>query len=163
MNRSLLAGISALLVCMLASGVAAQSAQPRDAGDRVANPSAMQARVSGSEVTFAADVYFDVDKAVLKPEARAKLDVLVQQLRSINVQTVNVSGHTDADASDEYNEALAGRRVEVVRSYLAGRGVDAAVIQAAARGERVPAADNITALGKRWNRRVEIEVVGKRR
>src|SRR6185436_5875027 len=47
------------------------------------------------KVTFAADAFFDFDKAVLKPEGKAKLDDLVSKTKGVNLEVIIAVGHTD--------------------------------------------------------------------
>jgi OmpA-OmpF porin, OOP family len=114
------------------------------------------------KVTFAADTFFDVDKAVLKPEARAKLDDLVSKTAGINLEVIIAVGHTDSDGSDSYNQRLSVRRSEAVKAYLVSKGVERNRVYTEGKGEKQPVADNKTREGKAKNRRVEIEVVGTR-
>ena len=61
---------------------------------------------TSEKVTFAADAFFDFDKAVLKPEAKVKLDDMASKLKAINLEVVIAVGHTDGVGSDEYNQKL---------------------------------------------------------
>ncbi|MBB5204130.1 OOP family OmpA-OmpF porin [Inhella inkyongensis] len=114
------------------------------------------------KVTYAADAFFDVDKAVLKPEAKTKLDDLASKMGAINLEVIIAVGHTDSDGSDEYNQKLSVRRAEAVKAYLTGKGIEANRVYTEGKGEKSPVADNKTREGKAKNRRVEIEVVGTR-
>ncbi|MBN8506683.1 MAG: OmpA family protein, partial [Burkholderiales bacterium] len=114
------------------------------------------------KVTYAADAFFDVDKSVLKPEAKTKLDDLVSKMKAINLEVIIAVGHTDSDGSDEYNQRLSVRRSEAVKAYLTSKGVEANRIYTEGKGEKSPVADNKTKEGKAKNRRTEIEVVGTR-
>lgn len=114
------------------------------------------------KVTYAADAFFDVDKSVLKPEAKAKLDDLVSKMGAINLEVIIAVGHTDSDGSDAYNQKLSVRRSEAVKTYLVSKGIDANRIYTEGKGEKSPVADNKTREGKAKNRRTEIEVVGTR-
>lgn len=114
------------------------------------------------KVTFAADTFFDFDKAVLKPEAKAKLDDLVSKTSGINLEVIIAVGHTDSVGTDEYNQKLSVRRSEAVKAYLTSKGVEKNRVYTEGKGEKQPVADNKTAEGRAKNRRVEIEVVGTR-
>ena len=113
-------------------------------------------------MTFAADAFFDVDKSVLKPEAKAKLDDLVSKTKGINLEVIIAVGHTDSDGSDAYNQKLSVARSEAVKNYLTTKGVEKNRVYTEGKGEKQPVADNKTKDGKAKNRRVEIEVVGTR-
>jgi OOP family OmpA-OmpF porin len=114
------------------------------------------------KVTFAADAFFDFDKAVLKPEAKAKLDDLVGKTAGINLEVIIAVGHTDSVGADAYNQKLSIKRSEAVKAYLVSKGLEKNRVYTEGKGEKQPVADNKTAEGRAKNRRVEIEVVGTR-
>jgi OOP family OmpA-OmpF porin len=113
-------------------------------------------------VTYAADAFFDFDKAVLKPEGKAKLDDLVGKIQGINLEVIIAVGHTDSVGTDTYNQRLSVRRAEAVKAYLVSKGIERNRVYTEGKGEKQPVADNRTAEGRAKNRRVEIEVVGTR-
>ena len=115
------------------------------------------------KVTLAADVLFDFDKSVLKPEGKAKLDDLANKVRAINLEVVIAIGHTDSIGSDAYNQKLSVRRAESVKAYLVSKGVEPNRVYTEGKGEKQPVADNKTRDGRAKNRRVEIEVIGTRK
>ena len=120
--------------------------------------------VVGSEkVSFAADALFDFDKAILKPEGKAKLDDLASKMEGINVEVIIAVGHTDSVGTDAYNQKLSIRRAESVKAYLQAKGIEANRIYTEGKGESQPVDSNKTAAGRAKNRRVEIEVVGTRK
>ena len=128
-----------------------------------APPAPAPAPVATSEkVTFAADAFFDFDKATLKPEGKAKLDDLVSKMGGINLEVIIAVGHTDSVGSDTYNQKLSVKRSEAVKAYLVSKGVEKNRVYTEGKGEKQPVADNKTAEGRAKNRRVEIEVVGTR-
>jgi OOP family OmpA-OmpF porin len=118
---------------------------------------------TAEKVSFAADAFFDFDKAVLKPEGKAKLDEVVSKLGAINLEVIIGVGHTDSVGTDAYNDKLSLRRAEAVKAYLLSKGVDANRVYTEGKGEKQPVADNKTAEGRAKNRRVEIEVVGTKK
>lgn len=117
---------------------------------------------AATKVTYAADAFFDFDKAVLKPEGRAKLDDLVSKIQGINLEVIIAVGHTDSVGADAYNQSLSVRRAEAVKGYLVSKGIERNRVYTEGKGEKQPVADNKTAEGRAKNRRVEIEVVGTR-
>jgi OOP family OmpA-OmpF porin len=117
---------------------------------------------AATKVTYAADAFFDFDKAVLKPEGKAKLDDLVNKVKDINLEVIIAVGHTDSVGSDTYNQKLSVRRAEAVKAYLVSKGIEKNRVYTEGKGEKQPVADNRTAAGRAKNRRVEIEVVGTR-
>jgi OOP family OmpA-OmpF porin len=117
---------------------------------------------AATKVTYAADAFFDFDKAVLKPEGKAKLDDLVGKVKGINLEVIIAVGHTDSVGTDTYNQKLSVRRAEAVKAYLVSKGIEKNRVYTEGKGEKQPVADNKTAEGRAKNRRVEIEVVGTR-
>jgi len=114
------------------------------------------------KVSFAADAFFDFDKAVLKPEGKAKLDDLAEKVKGLTLEVVIAVGHTDAKGGDAYNQKLSVKRADAVKTYLSGKGIEASRIYTEGKGKSQPVADNKTDAGRAKNRRVEIEVVGTR-
>lgn len=135
----------------------APAAAPAPAPASVAAPV-----VAASKVTYAADAFFDFDKAVLKPEGKAKLDDVVAKVKGINLEVIVAVGHTDSVGKDAYNQKLSVKRAEAVKAYLVSKGIEANRVYTEGKGEAQPVADNKTGAGRAKNRRVEIEVVGTR-
>jgi OOP family OmpA-OmpF porin len=126
-------------------------------------PAAPIAPVPSSEkVTYAADAFFDFNKADLKQEAKSKLDDLVSKTKEINLEVIIAVGHTDSIGGDAYNDKLSVKRAESIKTYLTSKGVEANRVYTEGKGKKQPVADNKTAEGRAKNRRVEIEVVGTR-
>ena len=111
------------------------------------------------KVTFAADVFFDFDKAVLKPEGKARLDELVGKLGGTTLEVIIAIGHTDSVGGDAYNQALSVRRAEAVKAYLVSKGIEPNRIYTEGKGKTQPIASNSTDAGRAKNRRTEIEIV----
>ena len=146
----------------LAAPAPAPSAAPAAPAAAPAAPAAKPAAPTSSKVTYAADAFFDFDKAVLKPEGKAKLDDLASKVKAINLEVIIAVGHTDSVGSDAYNQKLSIRRAEAVKAYLVSKGIDKSRVYTEGKGEKQPVADNKTKEGRAKNRRVEIEVVGTR-
>ena len=122
---------------------------------------AAAAAPTSEKVSFSADAFFDFDKAVLKPEGKAKLTDLVAKLQGTDIEVIVATGHTDWTGSDAYNMKLSMRRAQAVKAFLVSKGIPAARVFTEGKGERQPIADNHTREGRAKNRRVDIEVVGK--
>jgi OOP family OmpA-OmpF porin len=103
-------------------------------------------------------INFAFDSAKIEPEFEPVLDVAVDELRANPGISVEVSGHTDATGTDEYNQGLSERRANSVVAYLVSKGVDAGRLSAVGHGESMPVADNGSRDGRAQNRRVELNV-----
>ncbi|MFM9969016.1 MAG: OmpA family protein [Burkholderiales bacterium] len=120
------------------------------------------------KVTLQADALFDFDKAIVKPEARTKLDDLVTRMKGVNLEVVIAVGHTDRVGSDAYNQKLSVRRAEAVKAYLVSKGIAANRVYTEGKGKRQPVKNCTGGMSKALvaclepNRRVEVEVVGTR-
>ena len=123
-------------------------------------PPAAPPQPTTEKVTFAADAFFDFNKATLKPEGKAKLDDLVSKMGGIALEVIIAVGHTDSVGGDAYNQKLSIKRAEAVKGYLVGKGVEKNRVYTEGKGKKQPVADNKTAEGRAKNRRVESEVVG---
>lgn len=150
--------VKPVVVAPVAEAPVAPAAAPAAAA-----PSAPAAApAAASKVTYAADAFFDFDKAVLKAEGKAKLDDLVGKVKGINLEVIIAVGHTDSTGADGYNQKLSVKRSEAVKAYLVSKGIEKNRVYTEGKGEAQPVADNKTKEGRAKNRRVEIEVVGTR-
>ena len=71
------------------------------------------------------NIFYDFNKATLRPESATALDELVRTLNENPNVTIELSAHTDCRGSDEYNEKLSQRRAESVVNYLIQHGIAA--------------------------------------
>ena len=142
---------------------APKPAAPTPAPVEKPKPAPEKPKPVAEKVTFAADVLFDFDKSVIKPEGRSKLDDISAKAKGINLEVVIAIGHADSTGSDAYNQRLSVRRAESVKAYLVSKGIEANRVYTEGKGEKQPVADNKTRDGRAKNRRVEIEVIGTRR
>jgi peptidoglycan-associated lipoprotein len=110
--------------------------------------------------TLATMVHFDYDKADVRPDDAAILDVKVSILQANPNLRVRVHGHADERGSDEYNLALGNRRATMVKQYLVNRGIDGSRIETQSWGEERPIAQGATEEAWAQNRRAEFEIVG---
>jgi outer membrane protein OmpA-like peptidoglycan-associated protein len=111
------------------------------------------------------NIYYDFDKATLRPESAASLDTLINFMKDNPSLSVEIYSHTDGKGDDKYNEKLSQARAESVVEYLKSNGIDAARMLPKALGKVVPAAPNTTPNGKdnpegrQLNRRTQFRIV----
>lgn len=105
------------------------------------------------------NIYFDTDKTDLKSESFVELNKVVEFLKSNANISIEISGHTDAQGSDQYNANLSQGRSQSVVDYLVSQGIDRERLSAHGYGESKPIDSNDTAEGRANNRRVEFTVV----
>ncbi len=111
------------------------------------------------DMTLQADAFFDFDKTDIRPEGRAVLEKLAQDLSvARNVQSIDLIGHTDSVGRAAYNQGLSERRANAVRDFLVSLGVNPAMITASGQGATNPIASNETAEGRAQNRRVDVRI-----
>jgi len=140
----------------------ASDAPAKSAAAPAAAPAAAAVAPTSEKVTFETDTFFAFDKSVLQPAGKAKLDDLASKLQGTDIEVVIATGHTDSTGSDAYNQKLSVRRAQAVKAYLVSKGLPADRVLADGKGEKQPVASNKTKEGRAQNRRVEVEVVGKR-
>lgn len=125
----------------------------------VAPPVVAPAVVSRS-IALQADALFDYNKHTLKPRGKRAIDDAIAQMRSMDVETIIATGHTDSKGADGYNQKLSERRAVAVKNYMVSQGIPAAKITTLGKGEAQPVATNNTDEGRSKNRRVDIEFKG---
>jgi outer membrane protein OmpA-like peptidoglycan-associated protein len=99
------------------------------------------AEPKGQVVTLQADSTFAFGKSDLTAAGKKKLDDLAARIDGMDkaaLGTVTVIGHADRIGQPERNQALSERRAEAVKTYLAGQGVNEAMIQTEGRGSSEP-------------------------
>jgi outer membrane protein OmpA-like peptidoglycan-associated protein len=84
------------------------------------------------------NIFYDFNKATLRPESATALDKLVQTLKENPNVTIELSAHTDCRGSDQYNERLSQRRAESVVNYLIAHGIAADRLTPKGYGENRP-------------------------
>lgn len=113
-------------------------------------------------VEYVDPIYFDVNKATIKPESYTVLDHVLELIAKYeNIEIIAINAHTDSDGSIEYNLGLSRRRAQSVKDYLINKGIDPKMIRSAGFGESQPKVANTSKENKAKNRRVEFELTGK--
>ncbi len=150
---------------------AAPAAAPKPAAPAVAPAPAP--KPAGKKITLAADALFDFDKAILRPEGKAKIDDAIGKLGSIELEVIIAVGHADRIGKDKYNQTLSEKRAAAVKDYIVSKGVAANRVYTEGKGETQPVTgDACKKMGAESfrnkklvdclqpDRRVEIEVIG---
>jgi len=100
-------------------------------------------------------LYFDTDKAVIKPESKPQLDEMAKYLKG-NTAAVYIVGHTDTQGVLDYNMTLSGKRAQAVVDALKTYGIADGRLIAKGVGPLAPRASNAAEAGRSKNRRVEM-------
>ena len=88
------------------------------------------------------NIFYDFDKATLRPESKKALDEMIKMLNDNPNVTIELGAHTDRKGSEQYNERLAQRRAQSVVDYLIAGGIAQDRLEAKGYGESVPKAIN---------------------
>lgn len=84
------------------------------------------------------NIFYDYDKASLRPESKQALDEMVQVLRDNPNVTIEMASHTDRHGSEQYNINLSGRRARSVIDYLIAAGIAPERLQSQGYGKSRP-------------------------
>ena len=76
-----------------------------------------------SKPSVVENIFYDFDKADLRPESVAALDELIAVLTDNPNVTIEMASHTDRKGSDDYNNRLSQRRAQSVIDYLVEKGI----------------------------------------
>jgi outer membrane protein OmpA-like peptidoglycan-associated protein len=101
-------------------------------------------------------VYFEFDKFNITAQYVRVLDGVAAILDNYQDILVRINGHTDAVASEAYNQVLSENRAASTKEWLMINGVEPDRIKTEGFGKREPYASNLTEEGRSLNRRVEI-------
>jgi len=111
---------------------------------------------SGSVALYG--VYFDTNKAFVKPSSTNTLSEVAALLAANPAMRLEVAGHTDNTGGKAHNLKLSQDRANAVVTALVGQlGIDASRLVAKGYGDTKPVAKNDTAAGKAKNRRVQLK------
>ncbi|MDD3685868.1 MAG: OmpA family protein [Bacteroidales bacterium] len=105
------------------------------------------------------NIFFDYDKATLRPESFAELNRVVAILNKQPKLKIEISGHTDNKGAFEYNKQLSKARAKTVVDYLIEKGIAADRLSYEGYAFEKPIATNDTDEGRQLNRRVEFKVI----
>lgn len=81
------------------------------------------------------NIYYDYDKADIRPDAALELNKLVEFLKLNPDIKIELGSHTDERGSDKYNQALSQRRAQSAVNYLISKGIPKTHVTAKGYGE----------------------------
>ncbi|RHJ93441.1 OmpA family protein [Parabacteroides bouchesdurhonensis] len=84
------------------------------------------------------NIFYDFDKATLRPESKKTLDEMIKMLNDNPNVTIELGAHTDRKGTEQYNERLAQRRAQSVVDYLIAGGIAKDRLEAKGYGKSVP-------------------------
>ena len=105
------------------------------------------------------NIFFEFGKTDLLPESYIELDKVSRFMRENNIKKIQISGHTDSEGSDSYNQRLSEGRAKAVVDYLISTGVHPVSMESVGYGKTRPIDTNLTDEGRARNRRVEFMLV----
>lgn len=132
---------------------------PANSAYNVINKAIDMAPLKVGEKIVLRNIFFDVDKAELRPQSQTELDRVYRTMEQNPTLEIQLSAHTDSDASPLYNQKLSEKRAQAVVDYLTERGVDKSKLVSKGFGETKPIAPNNTPENKQLNRRIEFEIL----
>lgn len=121
----------------------------------------LAANILFAQQTLKETVYFDYNKYDLSENAKNQLNNNFEKIRNIQLLQIILTGHTDADGSNEYNLTLSKNRTMAVLDYFISKGISKDKIKIDFLGENNPIAQNDNEQEKKQNRRVEIIIENK--
>jgi len=107
------------------------------------------------------NIEFEVAKGSLTPKGASTVSKLANILKGYPDINVEIAGHTDSDGSAQFNAKLSQSRVDMVKSKLVTKGIEAKRLTAKGYGESKPLVPNTSDENKQKNRRVEINIQGE--
>ncbi|UNU72788.1 OmpA family protein [Moraxella nasovis] len=104
-------------------------------------------------------INFELDSAEIPAENKEILDLAADKFKELPDLALTIVGHTDNQASHEYNQELSEKRAAAVRDYLVSKGVSADRLTILGASYDFPVASNATEQGRFQNRRIEFRLV----
>jgi peptidoglycan-associated lipoprotein len=106
------------------------------------------------------NIYYDLDKFDIRPDAAVELDKLVQTLLDNPTLKIELGSHTDTRGQDMYNLRLSQKRAESAINYLVSKGIERTRLEALGYGETELLIENAkTEEEHQVNRRTEFKIV----
>ncbi|MEO8590405.1 MAG: OmpA family protein, partial [Flavobacteriales bacterium] len=111
------------------------------------------------------NIFYDYNKADIRPDAAVELDKLVLTLQDNPTVRIELSSHTDCRGKDAYNMSLSQKRAKSAVDYLISKGIGADRVTSKGYGESKPseacACEKCSEDEHQRNRRTEFKVLSK--
>lgn len=105
------------------------------------------------------DIFFDFDRADLRPDARDTLRANADWLKSNQSARIEIEGHCDERGTNEYNLALGAKRAQSAKDYLVSLGISGERLSTISYGEEIPVCSGHEESCWRQNRRARFVIV----
>lgn len=110
------------------------------------------------------NIYYDFDDYKILPEAEEDLEYLLTLMEKYGDMVIELSSHTDARGSDEYNIRLSQLRANSAKEWLVENGIDEARIKPVGYGEKMILNKCVNGVEctddeHRFNRRTEFKII----
>jgi outer membrane protein OmpA-like peptidoglycan-associated protein len=116
-------------------------------------------KVENGQIVILDKIFFDTNKARIKPVSFPLLDQVAQVIRGHAEFKIRIEGHTDSQGNQDHNIQLSKERAEAVRTYLIKKNIEPDRLISVGYGPAMPIADNKTNAGREANRRVEFHIM----
>nr|WP_299382803.1 OmpA family protein [Allomuricauda sp.] len=77
------------------------------------------------------NIYFDLNKADIRPDAAQELNKIVEVMKEYPKMVIKIEAHTDSRGSDRYNETLSDKRAKSTGNYIISQGIESDRIESA--------------------------------
>lgn len=105
------------------------------------------------------NIFFETNQFDLMGKSTTELDYLVSYLQEHPAIRIEISGHTDNQGSDFYNQELSLKRANAVGSYLKKRGISIGRVVEKGYGSKKPLHPNDSESNRQKNRRIELKIL----
>ena len=104
------------------------------------------------------DIFFDFDKAEIRPDAKGLLAEDIAWLKAHPKAVITIEGHCDERGTSEYNLGLGERRAKATKDYLVASGIDGKRIATVSYGKERPFVLGHDESAWKWNRKAHFVV-----
>lgn len=149
----------AAIGALLGGAIGAHAGQRMDKQAKELEKIAETKRTEQGLVTkLKSDILFKTGDYKLKEQAAGNLAEMAAIMKKYPENILTIKGYTDSTGSDKVNQVLSENRAAAVKNQLVKNGIPVSAVSTLGMGPANPVAENKTEVGRKQNRRVEIEV-----